>query len=68
MRTVKIKSELWMGRIQGLFKIAVSTGALIIGTYLVTHGHGEVGYFLIGGGMTSVTTDAAKIMRQVTRR
>jgi hypothetical protein len=67
-KQLKTKSELWMGKIQGLFKIAVSASALAIGTMLVMRGQAEVGYFLIGGGMTSVTTDAARIMREARRR
>ena len=61
----KALQELIISSLQSCYKMIISLGALAVGTVLVLKGHQQVGYFLLGGGMTSVTTDAVAIMRAV---
>lgn len=60
---LKLQQELSVSKMEVLYKMMVSVGALVIGTVLVLKGHAEVGFFLVGGGMTSVTSDVVGLMR-----
>lgn len=64
----KSAQESVISLIQSCFKMVVAAAALTIGTIFVFKGEKEVGYFLIGGGMSTVTTGVVGIMRNVRER
>jgi hypothetical protein len=64
----KADQELYLSKLHTLYKIGGSAATLILGTILITQGYADIGFFLTGGGLTVITTDAAKLMQQARRK
>jgi hypothetical protein len=61
----KLSQELIVSTVQSCFKMLMSIGGLAAGTILAAKGNHEIGYFLIGGGMSAVATDVVGLMKGV---
>lgn len=58
-RREQIKGE----KIQSIFKMLVSLSAMGLGAFFVYKGNQDMGYFLLGGGMASTTSNVTELMR-----
>lgn len=59
----KLDLELSAAKIQLFYKMFISVVAMGLGTLFVFKGNPQIGFFLLGGGMSSATTGVLDLMR-----
>lgn len=59
----KLTHKLGVEKLQLYFKMFVSTAALALGTVFVLTNHENMGYFLLGGALSAVTSGVVGLMR-----
>jgi hypothetical protein len=62
-KTKKLNQELLVSTIQSGYKIVISAASVIAGVILAAKGQREIGFFLLGGGMSAVTANTVSIMK-----
>lgn len=62
-KTRKLNQELIVSTIQSGYKIVISAASVIAGAILAAKGQREIGFFLLGGGMSAVTANTVSLMK-----